>query len=75
MNCAVHWQNVLKVLNETAPKNSDWRVPRALVELKRSFPIGSSVISGIVPEEKPSAQQQKHAADNKPELSQIAGPG
>ena len=28
-----------------------------------------------VPEEKPPAQQQKHAADNKPELSQIAAPG
>ena len=44
MGCAaVHWQNVLKVPNATSAKNGypiEGRVvPRALVELKLSFPI------------------------------------
>jgi hypothetical protein len=29
----------------------------------------------LMPEEKPSALQQEHATDNKPELPQIAGRG
>jgi hypothetical protein len=44
VDCAVvHWQNVLKVPNETPAKNGDPAegrvVLRALVELKLSFPI------------------------------------
>ena len=44
MRCAVvHWQNVLKVPNETPAKNSDLAegrvVLRALIKFKLSFPI------------------------------------
>ena len=44
MGCAVvHWQNVLKVANETPAKNRDPAegqvVLRALIEFKLTFPI------------------------------------
>ncbi len=50
--CCCSLQNVLKVPNETSPKNGDPAegrvVPRALVELKLSFPVSLVGKFGLV---------------------------